>query len=181
MKVLVTIVMLFIVAMAGPAVAQTKAPPASQNSQPAIDPQKEQLIRHLLDLMHVQKAMNDMMGPMLDQFTKSFQAEQMPDESMKKLSTLMNQKMTEKMRTADFMEVYVAVYDKYYATDEIKGLIAFYESPVGQKSVDVQSSLSVDLLGRLMPTVMQMSKDVESEVRKEHPELFPDKTPDGLL
>ncbi len=54
MKTRMTISVLLFLSMFGSAVAQTQAPAASQSAQPTIDPQKEQLIRHLLDLMHVQ-------------------------------------------------------------------------------------------------------------------------------
>lgn len=38
---------------------------------------------------------------------------------------------------SQLVELNVPIYDKYLSHDDIKGIIAFYESPVGQKFIDV--------------------------------------------
>lgn len=45
----------------------------------------------------------------------------------------------------ELMDLVVPIYDKYYTHDEIRELIAFYESPLGKKMVD------------RMPAIMQES------------------------
>jgi hypothetical protein len=43
-----------------------------------------------------------------------------------------------------FIELIVPIYDKHFTHEDIKGLIAFYESPVGRKFVSVQPQLTQD-------------------------------------
>ena len=41
-------------------------------------------------------------------------------------------------RVGELENVYVDIYDKYFTTDEIRQLIAFYNTPVGRKLLDRQ-------------------------------------------
>jgi hypothetical protein len=174
MKTRMTISVLLFLSMFGSAVAQTQAPAASQSAQPTIDPQKEQLIRHLLDLMQLNQTMEKVMGPMMSQMSRTIEAGAPANEKVHKFSELVNQRLVAKMKTADLSPYYIPVYDKYYTPDDIKALIAFYESPVGQKSLEVQASLSLELMSTMGPAIQQFAKDAENEVRKDHPELAPD-------
>ncbi|MCC6461938.1 MAG: DUF2059 domain-containing protein [Saprospiraceae bacterium] len=55
----------------------------------------------------------------------------------------------------DIVELVVPIYDKYYTEEDIRQLIVFYESPVGQKMV------------AQMPAVMQESMAVGQEWGRE--------------
>lgn len=69
------------------------------------------------------------------------------------------------------MDLIVPIYDKYLSDEEIKGLIQFYQTPLGQKTLKV------------LPTVMSESReagrkwgeglgrDSMVEVLTEHPDL----------
>jgi hypothetical protein len=63
--------------------------------------------------------------------------------------------------------------DEYYTLEDINAMIAFYESPVGQKTLQNQTKIAVEALQAFMPVVMKLTKQAEDEVKKEHPELVP--------
>ena len=113
--------------------------------------------------------------------TNAFHAGAPLDERSKKFSDLLNQKVTEKMKVPDFAGIYVPLYDKYYTTDEIKALVAFYESPIGQKSLQVQTPMVLEATTKITPLVQQIMTDAENEIRKEHPELISDDGVGGIL
>jgi hypothetical protein len=46
-------------------------------------------------------------------------------------------KFKEKLNTDDLLYACIPAYNKYYTHEEIKQLIAFYESPLGRKTVEV--------------------------------------------
>lgn len=54
-------------------------------------------------------------------------------------------------------------YGKFYTTDEIKGLTAFYKSPVGQKYIKVQDQVGQEVVGGLMQKYMPQSIDATSK------------------
>lgn len=43
-----------------------------------------------------------------------------------------------------FIELLTPIYKKYYTQEEIQDIIAFYESPTGQKMIEVQPMISQD-------------------------------------
>jgi len=69
------------------------------------------------------------------------------------------------------IDLAVPLYDKYYTTEDIKGLIQFYETPLGRKTVKALPSL----MGELTEASQRMGQDFARqsmlEVMAEHPEL----------
>lgn len=50
----------------------------------------------------------------------------------------------EKMNDGSFLPIYYPIYDKYYSTDELKELVVFYKTPLGQKSISILPSIMQD-------------------------------------
>ncbi len=54
------------------------------------------------------------------------------------------------------IELVIPIYDKYYTHEDIKGLLEFYTTPLGQKLIKVQPALTADSMavgrqwGRMM-------------------------------
>jgi hypothetical protein len=59
----------------------------------------------------------------------------LPDELFKILEEEVNKATREAMIEKDgFIELSVMIYHKYFSLDEIKALVAFYETPLGKKT-----------------------------------------------
>jgi hypothetical protein len=52
----------------------------------------------------------------------------------------------DKLNIDDLLYACIPIYNKYYTHDEIKQLIAFYESPLGRKLVEVTPLLTQDAM-----------------------------------
>ncbi|EON14974.1 MULTISPECIES: DUF2059 domain-containing protein [Pandoraea] len=63
----------------------------------------------------------------------------------------------------DAVQAQYSAYGKYYTTDEIKGLTAFYKSPVGQKYIKVQDQVGQEVVGGLMQKYMPQSIDASKK------------------
>lgn len=63
----------------------------------------------------------------------------------------------------DAVQAQYSAYGKYYTTDEIKGLTAFYKSPVGQKYIKVQDLVGREVVDGLMQKYMQQSIDASKK------------------
>jgi uncharacterized protein len=161
--------------------AQQSVPPTSAG-QP--DPAKIAQIHHLLDVMGITRQgpqmMRAMMGPMQKTMADSM-VHMLPKDGVtpdlaarsQKYSALLNERLISKMETVDFAALYVPIYDEYYTLEDINAMIAFYESPVGQKTLQNQTKIAVEAVQAFMPVVMKLTKQAENEVKKEHPELVP--------
>jgi|SRR5580700_261126 hypothetical protein len=136
-----------------------------------IDPAKEAAIRQLIDLTGgttvvnqvmdgVQKNMKPMMVNMLP-----------PGEYRDKLIDLFFEKFRSKADVRVLVNLAVQMYDKYLSEEEIKGLIQFYSTPLGQKTLSVLPKLMVELQGESMKWGQDLGRQSMIEVLSEHPEL----------
>lgn len=125
-------------------VAGQTAPPAPASSGAPASPStsdKDQLvkraeIRRLIELTGAAKVSVDVMRQMIAPIRASFPnvPEEFWDDFLKQVNA------------EDLIDLVVPVYDKYYSLQDIHDLIAFYQSPVGQKTVKVLPQLSAETI-----------------------------------
>lgn len=94
----------------------------------SIDKAKRDDIRKLLFLTGAGNLGKQVMTQMIGQFKR--QNANIPEAFWKEFS--------EGISTDDLIELTIPVYDKHLSHDDIKGLIKFYQSPVGKKLIQVQ-------------------------------------------
>lgn len=150
-----------------PATTSTaQAPPSAK-----IDPAKEADIRRLLKLVKVDALALQMMDSMTVNvrpiITNSFP----PGQYREKLVDLFFEKFRSKANPNDLIEMAVPLYDKYFTDEEIKGLIKFYETPVGQKAIATLPQLTAALQENGRAWGERLGRESMVEVMAEHPEL----------
>lgn len=65
----------------------------------------------------------------------------------------------------------VVRYDEQFSDEDIKGLISFYGTPLGQKAVSVLPKLTIELQQDGQVLGQQVGRESMIEVLAEHPEL----------
>jgi hypothetical protein len=124
-------------------VAQTSptAPATSPATAPSSSSDKDQAtkraeIRRLIELTGAAKVSVDVMRQMIAPIRASFPnvPEEFWDDFLKQVNA------------DDLIDLVVPVYDKYYSLQDIHDLIAFYQSPVGQKTIKVLPQLSAETI-----------------------------------
>lgn len=132
---------------------------------------KEADIRRLLELTHAgalatqtMTAMEANMRPLMtDAFPKG--------EYREKLISLFFDKFHSKLDVQQIVDMGIPAYKKYYSDEEIKQLIAFYQTPLGQKMLDVTPKLVGELQAAGQNWGQQLGRECMQEVLAEHPEL----------
>ncbi|HEY6903098.1 MAG TPA: DUF2059 domain-containing protein [Candidatus Acidoferrales bacterium] len=151
----------------GPVPPPAVAPAASAK----IDPAKEADIRRLLEATGtttlMQQVMDNMQKSLKPVLTNSFP----PGEYREKLVDLFFEKFRSKLDTKRLVDLAVARYDEQFSDEDIKGLIAFYETPLGQKAVSALPKLTIELQQDGQSLGQQMGRESMIEVLAEHPEL----------
>jgi len=112
------------------AATQTPAPTPLKTS---IDPVKDADIRALLELVGARDQVQDSVHQIAEQYREKLLASVSHNE---KGQAFVNTTISEYEKHYDVdrvNEALVALYDKHYTDDEIKGLLQFYGSPLGQK------------------------------------------------
>jgi len=135
----------------------------------AIDPAKEADIRSLLELVGARDMVHDSMTRATEQY-RQLLLETVPDNQQGQ--SFVNTVITgyEKRFDVDAVtEQLVVVYDRHYTDDEIKGLLQFYGSPLGQKVAAEAPKISRELQEAIRETSGKAAKEALQEAKQENP------------
>jgi hypothetical protein len=128
---------MFLVAIRGGSPSSVQAAPqtatAQNNGSTSIDPAKEADIRALLELVGARDQVQESVKQSAEQYRERLLA-MVPNNE--KGQVFVNSTINEYEKRYDFDSVneqLVKLYDKHYSPEEIKALLQFYGSPLGQK------------------------------------------------
>lgn len=166
--------------LSGVLVAQATQPsptgPGKEQSAPGltaskIDAGKEKDIRHLMDLTGSSSLAMQMMSEMETNMKPLMMNALPPGDYREKLIDLFFAKFQEKADPEKLLALAIPVYDRYFSREEIRGLIEFYDTPLGHKAVAVLPKLMGDLQTEGRQWGEQLGRDSMIEVLNEHPDL----------
>jgi hypothetical protein len=153
-------------------VSPTSAPNAAVSREPKpINPEKEKSIRRLLDLAGTKALMAQAMGQMEKTTRPELEGSLPPGEYREKLIEVFFVKFRAKFDVQKMVELAVPIYDKYFSLEEVQGLIHFYETPLGQKSISVLPQLTAELMEEGRQLGEDAARQSMMEALAEHPEL----------
>lgn len=141
---------------------------AQQDALAALDPAFVSDIRHLMDVLGLrqtlQRSMSAQMNSLKTNSMPLLKGMDHPEQIADSVITKMSGVLTEDR----FLDEYVMVYARHFSREEIRQILAFYESPTGRKCVSEQSSLFGDIQtqGHLYMQKIVIPK-VVAEVQKE--------------
>jgi uncharacterized protein len=156
---------------------QQTAPASGSNSpntsQAKIDPAKEADIHRLLELAGTKTAMTQIMQGMEKNLRPVVTNSLPPGDYRVKLVDLFFERFQDHSKTEiqQLLDSAVPLYDKYFSHEDIKGLIQFYQTPLGQKALSVLPKLSIEMQGEGMKLGEKLGRQSMQEVLSEHPEL----------
>jgi hypothetical protein len=164
MKRLVLVISLVITAALS---AQTQAQPAPAK----IDPAKEAHIRQLMDVMGTKAIFTQTLDSMSQNIRPLMTNAFPPGEYREKLIDLFFAKFKAKADTQQLADMVVPIYDKYFSDEEIKGLLEFYKTPIGQKAVKTLPQITAEAGAVGQEWGRGLGEQSMTEVLAEHPEL----------
>lgn len=134
--------------------------PAAEPARPVIAKEKIVEIEKTLRLVGMDKLMGQMKTQMFTMFREKMT--QVPEEYWKRAEA--------KFDMAELIQLIIPVYDKYYTTEDLKALNAFYESPVGQKVLSTLPQITQESMRIGQAWGEEVGKRVEREVMEEFKE-----------
>jgi hypothetical protein len=145
---------------------------ASQNNAQttaAIDPAKEADIRSLLELVGARDMVHDSMTRATEQY-RQLLLETVPENQQGQAFANTVITSYEKRFDVDAVtEQLVTVYDKHYTDEEIRGLLQFYGSPLGQKVAAEAPKISRELQEAIRRTSAKAAREALQETKQENP------------
>jgi len=164
-------------APAAPPPAQTQAGAGSEPSTaapaPKIDPGKEADIRQLLDVAGTKALMSEVMGNMDKNLRPILTNSLPPGDYRGKLIDLFLDKFMARANAEipKLLDAAVPIYDKYLSDEDIKGLIQYYQTPLGKKALSVLPHIAIDMQNEGQKLGQQIGLETMLQVLSEHPEL----------
>jgi hypothetical protein len=166
----------FLVAIQGGSLAEVQAAPqtspAAQSGElaiGAIDPAKEADIRSLLELVGARDLVQDSMTRAAEQYRERL-LETVPNNQQGQ--TFVNTVISGYEKRFDVDQVtaqLISVYDKHYTDEEIKGLLQFYGSPLGQKVAAESPKIGREIQESIRLTAGKAVKDALQEAKQDNP------------
>lgn len=136
---------------------------------PAVDPALAADIRRLLDdagvTQLIRQQTNLAMQPTIALMKQNPNLpSQFVDETM--------QRAKEKLLGPEIEKMAVEAYAEFFTRDDIKQMIAYQESPIGQKIKQVNPQMLAELSGKVSVFAENVGREAAAEVIKEHPEYL---------
>jgi hypothetical protein len=145
-----------------------KAAPAQAH---AIDPAKEADIRSLMELVGARDLVQDGANTAIEQSREKLLATVPNNEQGQAFVNAFATSYEKRFDVDQVTDQLVAVYDKHYTDDEIKGLLQFYGSPLGQKVAAEMPKISREIQAAVRVASGKAAREALAEMKKQNPEI----------
>jgi hypothetical protein len=143
------------------------APPSAQ----PIDPAKEADIRQLMELIGMKGIVTRMMGNLEQNMRPIFVRSLPPGEYRERLVELFFEKFHANSDPEHILNIVIPVYARNFSDNDIKGLIQFFQTPLGKKWVSLQPKLESEVTPAARAWGAEVGRESMKQVLEEHPEL----------
>ena len=167
---------MFLVAIQGGAPASVQAAAQSGtfqqspgNGNPSVDPAKESDIRALLELIGARDQVQDSVKQSAEQYREKLLATVPNNERGQAFVNAAINEYEKKYDVDHVTEQLVVLYDKHYSAEEIKGLLQFYGSPLGQKVAAENPKIFREIQEALRTEATKAVRDALQQTKQENP------------
>lgn len=147
----------------GPAAAQGLGAPTP------IDPAKEADIRSLIELVGARDVVQDATTKGIEQFRENLVASVPDSERGQQFVNSFVSAYQKKFNADDVTNQLETIYDKHFTDEEIKGLLQFYGSPLGQKYAGEMPKITAEIQAANRAAGTRVAKEVLQDLRKQYP------------
>jgi hypothetical protein len=135
----------------------------------SIDPAKEADIRSLMELVGARDAMQDFAAHGADQLRENLLASVPANDRGQQFVNAFIDGYKAKFNADEAAAQLVTIYDQHFTQDEIKGLLQFYGSPLGQKFAAEMPKINSEMQVANRAFSTRIAKDVLQDLRKQYP------------
>jgi hypothetical protein len=146
----------------------TKAtPPASST----IDPQKEARIRELMDVTGAKNLGQQLIDAGMEQFRSSVQDSQPDNPRAKQFADAFVARFQKHFDPNSLTERVIPIYDKYLSADDLKGLLDYYHSPLGQRMLKALPEVTRESQAAGFALGQKAAQETMEELKGDYPEF----------
>jgi len=149
--------------------SQDRAATAPSNS--SIDPAKEADIRSLMELVGARDLVQDGVNNAIEQAREKLLTTVPNNEKGQAFVTAFADSYQKKLDLDQINEQLVGIYDRHYTDEEIKGLLQFYGSPLGQKVATEMPKISREIQAAVRASSGKAAREALMETKRQNPEI----------
>lgn len=153
------------------AAPQIAAAQAGASVATPIDPVKDSDIRSLMELTGARDQIQDAVANSTEQYREKLLATVPNNEKGQAFVTAFADSYQKKFDVDELTEQLVAIYNTHYSDDEIKAMLQFYGSPVGQKVAGEMPKIAREMQAASRNTGLKAAKDALQEVKAQNPQI----------
>jgi len=136
-----------------------------------IDQAKEADIRSLMELLGARDLVQEGANTAIEQSREKLLATVPNNEQGQAFVNAFATSYEKRFEVDQVTDQLVAVYDKHYTDDEIKGLLQFYGSPLGQKVAAEMPKISREIQAAVRVASSKAAREALAEMKKQNPEI----------
>jgi hypothetical protein len=150
------------------AAAQDQASPAQAKP---IDPVKDADLRSLMELIGARDQVQDAVNNSSEQYREKLLATVPNNDKGQAFVTSFIESYQKKFDVDQLTEQLITIYDKHYTDDEIKTLLQFYGSPIGQKFAAETPKILREIQVASRTTGAKAAKEALQALKAQNPEI----------
>ena len=147
-------------------VACAAAPP-----QRKISPAKEADIRELLRVTGMNEGVEKQMVQMAEQAKPLIEHQLPPGPRRQEIVETFSRRFLARANSQALIQQVIPIYDRYLTDDDVKAVIRFYKSPVGQHLLKIMPEMMKEASTAERQYGEQIVTDVLNEMAQQYPEL----------
>src|SRR6202140_211360 len=154
-----------------PPKAATQAPAKAAPQSSKADPQKEARIRELMDLTGAKNLGQELIEAGMEQFRSSVQDSQPDNPRAKQFVDAFVARFQKHFDSNSLTDRIIPIYDKYLTDDDLRGLIEYYHSPLGQRMLKSLPELTRESQAAGFAMGQKAAQDTMEELKADFPEF----------
>jgi hypothetical protein len=144
---------------------------SSAQSNSSIDPVKEADIRSLMELVGARDMVQDGANNAIEQSREKLLATVPNNDKGQAFVNVFSASYQKKFDAEQVTEQLLGIYDKHFTDDEIKGLLQFYGSPLGQKVAAEMPKISRETQAAVRAASGKAAREALAEAKQQNPEV----------
>jgi uncharacterized protein len=156
-----------------PAAKPASPSPAKSTPQTssAIDSQKEARIRELMELTGAKDLGQQLIAAGMEQFRSSVQDSQPNNPRAKQFVDAFVARFQKHFDPDSLTEHVIPIYDKYLTADDLKGLLGYYHSPLGQRMLKALPEVTRESQAAGFALGQKAAQETMEELKVDFPEF----------
>jgi len=155
---------------------------ASQRSADAsakVDPAKEADIRQLMDVTGTKDLGKQLMDAGIAQFRASVTESQPDNPRAKQFADAFAQRFEKHFDPHALTETVIPIYDKHLSSEDLRELLAYYQSPFGQRMLKVLPEVARESQAAGFKLGQKAAQDAMEDLKPDYPDFVPSASEEG--